>query len=180
MVRTPGSLPRPTLLGQIPQTEPLPGTESRTKPPRTEFFQNADITPPVIPSTVVILSPSCTGLPALPSWCLTSLFSCSCLLVCWPARLPSLLADQPIRSLDCHLPVYMLACHPASRSVICIFASSVVHAHIWHHTYPPSPCQPISSPRVGLAHFGPMGRQLFIVASSMKSLFGGVTPGKNL
>ena len=89
------------------------------------------------------------GLPALTSWCLVSFLPAHVgpsadLPDCFPPFY-HVVADQPVRSLDCHLPVCMLTCYPTSTPIICLLDSSVVHSHIWHHTNPPSLCQPIDN-----------------------------------
>ena len=107
------------------------------KPHRPNLpIKKGDTTPLIIPSTVVLLSLTCTGLSAHPSRCPTHVSTCLCLPVCWPAFLPfespiHSVADQPTIRTVVHPLMYLspgapsacqqLSCplsHPASRLLI--------------------------------------------------------------
>ena len=121
--------PRPTLLGPNPRTDPLPGTESpeQTSPdrilPKSRHYPSGYSVNRCYP--LVLLH----GLTRPSVMVSSQYFTCSCLLTCQTAFPPfyHVVADQPVRSLDCHLPMCMLACHPASGPIVCLLDSSVVH-----------------------------------------------------
>ena len=149
MLRTADNLPRLTLLGPNPELTSPDRNPDQTSPGQNPFKKQttrlrlfrelllssrplARAYPPFRHGVKPACSPAHVCLSADLSYHL-------------PAFLP-LVADQLVRSLNCHLPVCMSACHPAIRPIIRLLTSSVVHSPIWYPTYPPLPCQPTLSP----------------------------------